>query len=153
MYRKWQECPYFENVPPICPYLLVFRVGSYVLLLEATVYYLGLIYRFVEAFLQRIYKLGCCEQFVDSDKDMYQLPDANLISSTSYDWSADIDWTSFIFFCVFSRNYMNDSLRTDVFVRYKPETVACACVALSARQIGVSWDTLWHTCARIWRII
>jgi len=41
--------------------------------------------------------------------------------------------------CLFflCRNYMNDSLRTDVFVRYTPETVACACISLSARQIGL----------------
>lgn len=24
-------------------------------------------------------------------------------------------------------NFMNDSLRTDVFVRYNPESIACAC--------------------------
>ncbi|KAJ8021801.1 Cyclin-L2 [Holothuria leucospilota] len=35
------------------------------------------------------------------------------------------------------RNYMNDSLRTDVFVRYSPETIACACIYLSARQLSV----------------
>ncbi|PIK49262.1 putative cyclin-L1 [Apostichopus japonicus] len=34
-------------------------------------------------------------------------------------------------------NYMNDSLRTDVFVRYPPETIACACIYLSARQLQV----------------
>jgi len=32
---------------------------------------------------------------------------------------------------------MNDSLRTDVFVRYNPETIACACIYLSARQLGI----------------
>ncbi|XP_032454271.1 cyclin-L1 isoform X2 [Nasonia vitripennis] len=32
-------------------------------------------------------------------------------------------------------NYMNDSLRSDVFIRYEPETVACACVYLGARQL------------------
>lgn len=32
---------------------------------------------------------------------------------------------------------MNDSLRTDVFVRYPPETIACACIYLSARQLQV----------------
>ena len=36
------------------------------------------------------------------------------------------------------RNYMNDSLRTDVFLRYSAETVACACIYLSARALQVS---------------
>ncbi|XP_014211108.1 cyclin-L1 isoform X2 [Copidosoma floridanum] len=31
-------------------------------------------------------------------------------------------------------NYMNDSLRSDVFLRYEPETVACACIYLAARE-------------------
>lgn len=35
------------------------------------------------------------------------------------------------------RNYMNDSLRTNVFVRFSPETIACACIFLSARQLKV----------------
>lgn len=34
-------------------------------------------------------------------------------------------------------NYMNDSLRTDVFVRYHPETIACACIYLTARKINI----------------
>ena len=42
--------------------------------------------------------------------------------------------TFFLFSC---RNYMNDSLRTDVFVRYSPETIACACIYLSARKLGI----------------
>ncbi len=33
---------------------------------------------------------------------------------------------------------MNDSLRTDVFVRYPPETIAVACIYLSARKLKVS---------------
>lgn len=33
---------------------------------------------------------------------------------------------------------MNDSLRTEVFVRFDPETVACACISLSARLLQVS---------------
>ncbi|XP_037027418.1 cyclin-L1 [Bradysia coprophila] len=33
-------------------------------------------------------------------------------------------------------NYMNDSLRTDVFVRYQPETIACACIYLTARKLN-----------------
>lgn len=32
---------------------------------------------------------------------------------------------------------MNDSLRTDVFVRYPPETIAVACIYLSARRLSV----------------
>ncbi|XP_030633411.1 cyclin-L2-like [Chanos chanos] len=36
-----------------------------------------------------------------------------------------------------SWNYMNDSLRTDVFLRYKAETVACACIYLSARSLQI----------------
>lgn len=30
---------------------------------------------------------------------------------------------------------MNDGLRTDIFLRYKPETIACACIHLAARTI------------------
>ena len=40
-------------------------------------------------------------------------------------------------FFVFYRNFMNDALRTNVFVRYQPETIACACIFLSARQLKV----------------
>lgn len=35
-----------------------------------------------------------------------------------------------------SWNFMNDSLRTDVFVRYNPESIACACIYLTARKIN-----------------
>lgn len=35
-------------------------------------------------------------------------------------------------------NYMNDSLRTDVFVRFSPETIACACIFLAARTVKVN---------------
>lgn len=34
-------------------------------------------------------------------------------------------------------NYMNDSLRTDVFLRFRTETVACACIFLSARVLQI----------------
>ncbi|KAM3877779.1 cyclin-L1-like [Diretmus argenteus] len=34
-------------------------------------------------------------------------------------------------------NYMNDSLRTDVFLRFSAETVACACIYLSARLLQI----------------
>lgn len=30
---------------------------------------------------------------------------------------------------------MNDALRTDAFVRYDPETIACACIWLAARLL------------------
>jgi hypothetical protein len=39
---------------------------------------------------------------------------------------------------ILHRNYMNDSLRTDVFVRYQPETVACACIYLTSRKLNIS---------------
>ena len=32
---------------------------------------------------------------------------------------------------------MNDSFRTNVFVRYYPETIACACIYLAARRLSV----------------
>lgn len=34
-------------------------------------------------------------------------------------------------------NFMNDSLRTDVFVRYNPETIACACIYLTGRKLNL----------------
>ncbi|XP_078267104.1 cyclin-L1a [Rhinoraja longicauda] len=34
-------------------------------------------------------------------------------------------------------NYMNDSLRTSAFVRFKPETIACACIYLAARALQI----------------
>lgn len=36
-----------------------------------------------------------------------------------------------------SWNYMNDALRTDVFMKFPPETIACACIYLAARKIGL----------------
>ncbi|GIY95648.1 cyclin-L1 [Caerostris extrusa] len=43
-------------------------------------------------------------------------------------------------------NYMNDSLRTEVFVRYNPETIACSCIHLSARllQIPLPNNPAWY---------
>lgn len=49
-------------------------------------------------------------------------------------------------FCSFpTRNFMNDSLRTDVFVRYPPETIAVACIYLSARKLKIPMpkDPTW----------
>ena len=34
-------------------------------------------------------------------------------------------------------NYMNDSLRTTVFLRYSPETIAAACIFLAARVLSI----------------
>ncbi|XP_015041435.1 cyclin-L1 [Drosophila pseudoobscura] len=36
-----------------------------------------------------------------------------------------------------SWNFMNDSLRTDVFMRYTPEAIACACIYLSTRKLNI----------------
>ncbi|CAF1639232.1 unnamed protein product [Adineta ricciae] len=36
-----------------------------------------------------------------------------------------------------SWNYMNDSLRTDIFLRFTPETIACACIDLAARNLQI----------------
>ncbi|KAM7542087.1 hypothetical protein Aperf_G00000010155 [Anoplocephala perfoliata] len=36
-----------------------------------------------------------------------------------------------------SWNCMNDILRTDAFVRHTPEAVACACIFLAARRLGI----------------
>ena len=32
-----------------------------------------------------------------------------------------------------SWNFMNDSLRSDVFMKYTPDQIGCACIWLSAR--------------------
>ena len=37
---------------------------------------------------------------------------------------------------------MNDTLRTNVFVKFTPETIACACIFLAARQLQVIVATL-----------
>lgn len=42
-----------------------------------------------------------------------------------------------IYTYLFPRNYMNDALRSDVFMRHDPETVACACIYLSARYLRI----------------
>ena len=57
-------------------------------------------------------------------------------------------------FMQLSWNYMNDSLRTDVFLRYQPETVACACIYLTARKLQIalpknpSWFSLFRVSER-----
>lgn len=63
-------------------------------------------------------------------------------------------------------NYMNDSLRTDAFVRYQPEVIACACIYLTARKLklplpkapawylvfGVSESEIKDVCLKILRL-
>ncbi|XP_017321225.1 cyclin-L1a isoform X2 [Ictalurus punctatus] len=41
-------------------------------------------------------------------------------------------------------NYMNDSLRTNVFVRFQAETIACACIYLAARALQIPLPTRPH---------
>uniref|UniRef100_A0A671KDT1 Cyclin-L1-like n=1 Tax=Sinocyclocheilus anshuiensis TaxID=1608454 RepID=A0A671KDT1_9TELE len=43
-------------------------------------------------------------------------------------------------------NYMNDALRTNAFVRFEPETIACACIYLAARvlQIPLPSKPYWY---------
>ncbi|XP_043917808.1 cyclin-L1-like isoform X1 [Protopterus annectens] len=43
-----------------------------------------------------------------------------------------------------SWNYMNDSLRSDVFVRFHPETIACACIYLAARALEIPLPSRPH---------
>ncbi|XP_033970516.1 cyclin-L1a isoform X2 [Trematomus bernacchii] len=38
-------------------------------------------------------------------------------------------------------NYMNDTLRTNVFVRFQAETIACACIFLAARALQIPLPT------------
>ncbi|XP_021955786.2 cyclin-L1 [Folsomia candida] len=40
-------------------------------------------------------------------------------------------------FVQMSWNYMSDALRSNVFVQYKPEAIACACIFLSARKLKI----------------
>jgi hypothetical protein len=49
------------------------------------------------------------------------------------------------------RKYMNDSLRTDVFVRYLPETVACACIYLTSRELNIALPKMpaWFSIFRV----
>jgi hypothetical protein len=48
-------------------------------------------------------------------------------------------------------NFMNDSFRTDVFVRYQPETIACACIALAARKLNINMTTTppWYVMFKV----
>uniref|UniRef100_A0A8C8ZQS7 Cyclin L2 n=1 Tax=Prolemur simus TaxID=1328070 RepID=A0A8C8ZQS7_PROSS len=39
---------------------------------------------------------------------------------------------------------MNDSLRTDVFVRFQPESIACACIHLAARTLEIPLPSRPH---------
>ncbi|KAI1309384.1 Cyclin-L2 [Halotydeus destructor] len=50
-----------------------------------------------------------------------------------------------------SWNYMNDCLRTEAFVRYSPETIACSCVYLGARVLRIPLPSKpgWYEIFRI----
>ena len=50
-----------------------------------------------------------------------------------------------------ARNYMNDALRTDVFLRYSPETIACACIWLAARlrKVPLPEQPPWYLVLRV----
>ncbi|TKS81220.1 Cyclin-L1 [Collichthys lucidus] len=41
-------------------------------------------------------------------------------------------------------NYMNDTLRTNVFVRFQAETIACACIFLAARALQIPLPSRPH---------
>ncbi|XP_077088097.1 cyclin-L1 [Siphateles boraxobius] len=41
-------------------------------------------------------------------------------------------------------NYMNDALRTNAFVRFEPETIACACIYLAARVLQIPLPSKPH---------
>lgn len=45
---------------------------------------------------------------------------------------------------------MNDSLRTNVFVRFQAETIACACIYLAARALQVRASVHADTAASQW---
>jgi hypothetical protein len=42
---------------------------------------------------------------------------------------------------------MNDSFRTNVFVRFPPETIACACIYLAARKLQVVLKRNYSYCS------
>lgn len=42
------------------------------------------------------------------------------------------------------RNFMNDALRTSAFVRFEPETIACACIYLAARVLQIPLPSKPH---------
>lgn len=79
--------------------------------------------------------------------NMIQFKDVNMRrKKNEVDWVSNFICTSEESVCfwtkliaeMFFRNYMNDSLRTNVFVRFQPETIACACIYLAARALQVS---------------
>ena len=41
---------------------------------------------------------------------------------------------------------MNDSLRTNVFVQFSPEKIACACIYLAARKFQVIQQSCSYLC-------
>lgn len=61
---------------------------------------------------------------------------------------------NFVVHLLCCRNYMNDSLRTNVFVRFQAETIACACIYLAARVLQVQNRSLSITSAcLLWDVV
>ena len=67
---------------------------------------------------------------------------SNCYSGQFVQVNVDIQPILLTFMLCSSRNFMNDALRTNVFVRYQPGTIACACIYLSARQLKVMMATV-----------
>jgi hypothetical protein len=70
------------------------------------------------------------------EKIFLSITELPIVDSVFRDEQLDRQLSLSFFFFLF-RNYMNDSLRTDIFLRFTPETIACACIDLAARTLQV----------------